>query len=239
MQLDTDLRARFANVIESERQDEEKRAATHAPAQPIAAGAPRWLTNGRVELVRKMLAERYPAQEAAERFAAIEWDGMTMRAYQAGIDRLKGVPRIDRQARPVQTAPAAGITLPLMEGKFTVVFEDGSHKTLRIRRQHENASFKPGEVLIGHLTGPNNQCDYTNVGQIAPNGRVSVWRKHQGNERLAEAIRVLAGDPLAAAKAYATESGVCAFGDHELTTKISLEMGYGPGCAKKYGLPWG
>lgn len=243
-QLTTDLRARFADVIESERQAEEadaKRATAHAPAQPIAAGAPRWLTTGRVELVRKMLAERYPAQEAAERFAAIKWDGMTLRAYQAGIDRLKGVPRIDRHARPVpvQSAPAVQVTVPLIEGKFTVSFEDGSHKTLRVRRQREDAKFKPGELLVGHLVGPDNDNDYTNVGHVTPSGGVSIWRKHQGNERLAEAIRVLVGDPKAAATAYAEKSGNCAACGRTLTAPVEENpfraVGLGPECGKKAG----
>jgi len=203
MQTTLDIRARFANVVKAERE-----AAQQAPKAPAQGSLPRWITPGRIELVRKMLAERYAAEEAAERFAAIDWASMTQRGYQAGIDRLKGVPRIDRPARPAQAAPVMEATVPLIEGTFTVSFEDGGHKTLRVRRQREDAKFKPGELLVGHLVGPDNDNDYTNVGHVTPSGQVSIWRKHRDNARLAEAIRVLVGDPKAAATAYAFRHGL-------------------------------
>jgi hypothetical protein len=242
MQTTLDLRARFAAARDAEENAGSTPVTT--PAQPSAAGAPRWLTNGRVELVRKMLAERYPAQEAAERFAAIDWASMTPRGYQAGIDRLKGVPRLDR---PVPAAPAeapkttASVegTLPLCEGRFTVEFEDGDHKTLRIRQQDEDAKFMPGRLIVSHLTGPDNTNDYTSVGHVAPNGAIVIWKKHRGNARLAEALRVLAGDPLAAVKAYARMSQHCGFCGLPLTHPTSLDWLYGERCAEKHGLPWG
>lgn len=241
MQTTIDIRAKFAAARAAEEAAENAPVAT--PAQPSAAGAPRWLTNGRVELVRKMLAERYPAQEAAERFAAIKWDGMTMRAYQAGIDRLKGVPHIDRQARPVpaeapKTTASVEGTLELCEGRFTVEFEDGDHKTLRIRQQDADAKFMPGRLLVGHLTGPDNSNDYTNVGHVVGN-RIVLWKKHRTNERLAEALRVLAGDPLAAVKAYARMSQHCGFCGRPLTHPNSLDALMGQKCAEDRGLPWG
>lgn len=41
------------------------------------------------------------------------------------------------------------------------------------------------------------------------------------------------------AKAFGDMYGKCMFGDHPLTDQRSLDAGYGPKCAAKYGLPWG
>lgn len=241
MQLDTDIRTRFANVIESQRQaeqDEETRAAAHAPAQPNAAGAPRWLTNGRVELVRKMLAERYPAQEAAERFAAIKWDGMTMRAYQAGIDRLKSVPRIDRQARPVP-AETTKVETKLFDGYFTVVLDEENYRTIRVRTQDAKANFKPGEMILGYLNGQDNYSNYQSFGHVdSRTGRIVIWKKHRDNEVLAEVVKVLEGDVRAAAQAYFKMSRNCVACGTMITKPESIadaevNGGLGPICKDK------
>lgn len=245
-QLTTDLRARFANVIESERQAAQE--AAQAPAKADTNGRS-FMTERRTKLFRDMLFERFAPEQAEKRFASAMERIATAEArggYRAARAEFDGFytwlriqPKLAASDRPARTSGAVEVTVPLIEGKFTVVFEDGSHKTLRIRRQHEDAKFMPGRLLIGHLVGPDNDNDYTNVGNVTESGKVAVWKKHRDNERLAEAIRVLVGDPKAAAAAYAEKSGNCAKCGRTLTAPVEENpfraVGLGPECGKQAG----
>ena len=57
------------------------------------------------------------------------------------------------------------------------------------------------------------------------------------DDRLQETIAAVAVDPVAAAKAYGALKGLCSFCSTPLTDAGSVEVGYGPICAKRYGLP--
>lgn len=53
------------------------------------------------------------------------------------------------------------------------------------------------------------------------------------------AIETLANDPIGASKAFALKLGVCIYCGHRLSDDTSKHHGYGPICAKHYGLPYG
>lgn len=247
MQTTLDLRAKFAAARAAEESTE------NAPAAPPAVPAP-FMTEGRTKLFRDMIFERFPAEQAQQRFEtaveriAQEQRNGGYRRARTEFDRfytwLRQQPRLPKATKPAapveapKTTASVEGTLELCEGRFTVEFEDGEHKTLRIRQQDEDARFMPGRLLVGHLTGPDNTNDYTNVGHVVGN-RIVLWKKHRTNERLAEALRVLAGDPLAAVKAYARMSQHCGFCGLPLTHPTSLDCLYGERCAEKHGLPWG
>src|SRR5690606_2408746 len=95
MQLDTDLRARFAKVIDSAREAEESQARAAKPA-----GTPRrpYVTQGRIKLIRDMLFERFDAAEAQRRFDYFEWEKMSKARFDEIYTWLRQVPRIDGQA---------------------------------------------------------------------------------------------------------------------------------------------
>ena len=134
-----------------------------------------------------------------------------------------------------QDAPKAtpvGFSVP--DGRYTVIFENG-HKTIRVAHQDEFDTFMPGKVILGYLAGPDNGRDYTSFGHVRDDGSVSIWKKHQGNETLREAVKVLLGDPKAASKAYARESKHCGVCNRELTNPESIEAGIGPVCAERNG----
>jgi hypothetical protein len=73
------------------------------------------------------------------------------------------------------------------------------------------------------------------IGRIEPSGVVA--------NRLADmpdvlaALAAIAADPATAAKAYGMVAGRCSFCDAPITDAGSVEVGYGPTCAKRYGLP--
>jgi hypothetical protein len=50
------------------------------------------------------------------------------------------------------------------------------------------------------------------------------------------ALRAFATDPLAEAKRYGKATGHCSFCGRQLTDQVSVANGYGPICARKYGL---
>lgn len=77
------------------------------------------------------------------------------------------------------------------------------------------------------------------IGRIEPTGKV-VGRQLAGNAAVLETLNVIAQNPAAAAAAYGRMMGRCSFCDARLTddrTGSSVEYGYGPICARRYGLP--
>jgi hypothetical protein len=88
-------------------------------------------------------------------------------------------------------------------------------------------SKNPGAVFVfinGNYSG-SIAVDGTVRGSLArDNGTLNV-------------LATIAGDPAQAAKAYGMLTGNCSFCRKDLTDEGSVEVGYGPVCAKKYGLP--
>lgn len=141
-------------------------------------------------------------------------------------------------SKPEPSKVTARVAVP--DGIYTVIFEDESYKTLRLRTQEDDANFKPGEQVISLLVGSDNENDYTRVGHIEvfqddksiePAYRPKVWRRHQGNTQLCEAVKVLFQDPKAAGLAYALQSSRCYRCNHTLTVPASVYAGLGPHCA--------
>lgn len=75
------------------------------------------------------------------------------------------------------------------------------------------------------------------LGRITPEGEAH-GRALTGNAALVAALNTLALDPAKAAKEYAALRGCCSFCSKGLTDDGSIEVGYGPRCAKNYNLPW-
>jgi hypothetical protein len=57
------------------------------------------------------------------------------------------------------------------------------------------------------------------------------------DQTLLDTLNTIAGNPADAAKKYGALSGHCSFCNLHLTDEGSVEVGYGPVCAKNYGLP--
>ena len=138
----------------------------------------------------------------------------------------------NKEAAPAPEATPTRTTFKVPDGRYTVVFADG-HKTIRVAHQDEFDSFMPGKAVLSFLSGSNNDSDYTSFAHVDERGSVRIWKKHQGNERLLQAVKVLLGDPKAASQAYARESGCCGVCNRTLTTPESLAAGIGPECTKR------
>lgn len=230
--MTTDIRARFAAGIAN---------AAKAEAEPVASkGEVRkgGVSKARQELLHTMLFERYEAPEAQRRYDAFDWSQMSVAEFQRFFAFLKATPKLNAPAAPV---PVVKNSTVLIEGRFTVVFEDDTYKTIRVRRQASDASFKPGALLLGYLSGQDNTNDYTSFGHVDDRtGKVVIWKKHRDNEPLVEAVKVLTSDPKAAAQAYFEQSGNCVACGRVITRPDSLENaktngGLGPDCEDKAG----
>lgn len=73
------------------------------------------------------------------------------------------------------------------------------------------------------------------VGCVRPDGATTKELKQ--DLVLQEYLLRVARDPIAAAKEYAALMGLCCFCGKELTDAGSVEVGYGPICAKHWNLP--
>jgi hypothetical protein len=76
------------------------------------------------------------------------------------------------------------------------------------------------------------------IGRVLPSGEVGGALAHRTDVQAT--LRAIAADPETAARAYGRLMGRCSFCFAKLTddrTGSSVEVGYGPSCAKNYGLP--
>jgi hypothetical protein len=78
-------------------------------------------------------------------------------------------------------------------------------------------------------------------GRITVSGEFQPSRKFDMNTQtaVANALIALANDPVQAAADYGHLTGSCCFCNKTLTDDRSVSVGYGPICAKHFGLPWG
>jgi hypothetical protein len=136
------------------------------------------------------------------------------------------------QTHTADLAASQPVDFKVPDGRYTIVWGD-HYKTIRVRHQDEFDSFMPGKAVLSYLSGSNNDSDYTSFAHVDETGSVRIWKKHQGNEDLKQAVKVLLGDPKAASQAYARESGCCGVCNRSLTTPESIEAGIGPECSKK------
>jgi len=75
------------------------------------------------------------------------------------------------------------------------------------------------------------------VGRVEPpDGRIAGPLAQ--DQALVDVLLLIARDPAAAAKEYGALMCKCSFCGLPLTDDGSVEVGYGPVCAKKWGLPW-
>lgn len=139
------------------------------------------------------------------------------------------VTTVIEQAEAV-TSTATGIN----DGYYTVVLEDGTHRTFRIRTQSADSDFAPSKQIIATLTGSDNTSNYTQWGFV--NGAtINVWKSKTdkiGNwAQLATAL--ITGDHAAAGMRYAVESNNCYRCNRQLTDPESVATGLGPICRNK------
>lgn len=121
---------------------------------------------------------------------------------------------------------------PVPIGIFTVQRADGTWRTFRTVLQDKGASFAPGEVIIAHLVGQDNESDYQSFGFVKgtpENPRIVPWKKFRESELLLQDAELLVRNPELALK-----SRNCMACNRTITTPSSISANLGPECAKKF-----
>lgn len=113
----------------------------------------------------------------------------------------------------------------------------GRHRTLRLSIAGARAGF-PGSVNVASAGSFSDRDWY---GRVHTDGRFEPCRRFPRETQTAvtTALQAIALDPAGACAAYGHLTGVCAFCNRALDDERSTAVGYGPVCAKHYGLPWG
>lgn len=144
-------------------------------------------------------------------------------AKAAQVNEAKPIP-VTANAKPMadflNAAKDRGLKFP------KVAFLGPNNVELKMTLAGPNSK-NPGAVFV-FLSG-----NYS--GSVAVDG--TVRGALANNTEVLNTLATIAGDPAQAAKAYGMLTGSCSFCAKELTDGGSVEVGYGPVCAKKYGLP--
>jgi hypothetical protein len=146
--------------------------------------------------------------------------------YKAAVTRglPTAAPVVTANAKPVADFLTAARERGLKFPKVAFMGPNGAEIKLTLAGP---ASKNPGAVFV------YDRGLY--VGSIATDG--TVRGALANNAALLGTLAAIITDPAAAAKAYGMLTGRCSFCAKELTDAGSVEVGYGPVCAKKYGLP--
>jgi hypothetical protein len=113
--------------------------------------------------------------------------------------------------------------------------DDGTQYRLSVAG---NASQNPGSINVTD-NGPGGFGGRVWFGRIALDGRFVPSRRVAAELTTAvvAALAAFAANPQAQAARFGRDTGVCCFCARELTDPRSIEVGYGPICADRWGLP--
>lgn len=124
----------------------------------------------------------------------------------------------------LESAHQSGLKYPSM--RFPTRLEE--HGGLDLSRASKKSS-RPGSVHVTPIEGD------AYWGRIRTDG--SFHARDETPEGTASVLKEIASDPEKAARTEGLDTGHCSFCGHDLTEEGSLEVGYGPVCAKHFGLP--
>lgn len=121
--------------------------------------------------------------------------------------------------------------------KYPAVLVLANGRTLRLSIAGERSK-APGSINVASAGSFTDRDWY---GRVTRDGQFEPSQKFDGETQtaVAAALQALAQDPAKAAADYGHLTGVCCFCNTGLTDERSTNVGYGPVCAKHYGLPWG
>lgn len=158
-------------------------------------------------------------------------------ARHATLDQCNDAKKLQQEARaareaanpiinlsPIRDFLVAAQTRGLKRPKLRVLAEDG-RRELRLSITLGGAN--PGSLSVVE--------DEVFAGCVRPDGRTTGNLANRTS--LQEYLLRIARDPINAAKEYAALMGRCSFCDAPITDAGSVEVGYGPICAKHWGLP--
>lgn len=126
--------------------------------------------------------------------------------------------------KPIADFLKATIDRGLKSPKLRVLHTDGKSE---LRLSITKAGASPGSIAV--------TIGGTFTGCIRPDGKTTGGVA--ASDDLQKHLLRVAEDPITAAKEYAALMGLCSFCGKTLEEEGSVEVGYGPVCAKKWNLP--
>lgn len=150
---------------------------------------------------------------------------MTCEAVRAAVTIAKPVTPVQIDGSPIVKFLLAAQERGLKYPKARFLAPDRKSE-LRLSVAGETSKF-PGSVQV--------KLDGIWLGRIEPSGYVAGRLVNES--AILATLATVAADPAKAAKEYGAVMGRCSFCDKSLTDEGSVEVGYGPVCARKYGLP--
>jgi hypothetical protein len=210
-----------------------------------------------MDWVRGLLNERRPANVFEIGRTLLGYEMNETVAMMIAVARAHYLTLTAEPAVATQPEPQAPVTTPtpqpaqshevegsgwdgeILDGIYTVEFENGDYRTLKVKTQDADANFKPGAKLISYLDGPDNWRNYRGFGEVLKGNQLWVWEKHRGATMIVKAALALLAGPEAmidGAKAYGRKSKRCGICGKPLTTPESLDLGIGPICAARMGI---
>jgi hypothetical protein len=180
-----------------------------------------------VRLVAKFPGTCRQCRRRFEVGTAIEWNRVTGSIHAIGAECG---PTPEAEPEPVQDSAsivaflAAAQVRGLKFPKARFLAPNGAEMRLSLASARSQV---PGaiQVVVADLW----------IGRICPDGRVEGELVHRAD--LLTTLATIALDPAKAAKEYGALMGRCSFCNLALTDAGSIEVGYGPVCAKSWGLP--
>lgn len=148
---------------------------------------------------------------------------------------------------PIKNEVAPAVAPSRIEaGTYTVVMGNdvNNYRTLRLQAPKPGtfSDLPAGTLIVGYLSGPDNERNFTNFGFLFADGRVVIWNAHRnspGIQKVALALGLLIeanGEGRAAmGLAYAIKSSRCYRCGRVLTVPTSIHAGLGPECAQRVG----
>ena len=120
-----------------------------------------------------------------------------------------------------------------------MVYPCGSHRTLRVKEWEKRDGTT--SIVVGFLSGPDNEKSYTFVGFLREDNSVAFFNSFRAKtaqnpevlRRFQKAVYTIAADPKAAGLAYALASSRCCRCNRTLTVPASIHNGMGPECASR------
>lgn len=150
-------------------------------------------------------------------------------------------------ARAEAPAPVAQPSVQLSVDAIQKMFENAAQKLRRIKISLKDSS---GQKVVFKKAGPMSKyagqimiSDGGAYGAALFFGRIDTEGKFMSTARATDAVKALvqefAQNPEDVAGKYGRLTGACCFCSKGLDDQRSLAVGYGPVCAKHFGLKWG
>jgi hypothetical protein len=159
--------------------------------------------------------------------------------------QLTWVDTLTKRATQPSAAPVAQIQVNFQ--KIQDLFDLAAKKLRRVKVKLQTAQ---GQPVAFARAGANSkyvgQILITDGGPFGNNkffGRVDVtgefFATRSATQEVCDLVKEFADDPSATAGRYGRLTGGCSFCNHGLKDNRSVQVGYGPVCARNFGLVWG